>query len=132
MRRSISSLVGAVVVLWILGSIVLFWLEGWDPATAIYFCFVTLTAVGLESVTPKTALGRIFLFVYISFGLTSVASLLEVCIDSLAATLGIPGPAEEEGGDDREVDEETTPLLKSCLPIPVTTTAPAAAKAESV
>jgi len=127
-RRSVLSLVGAVAVLWFLGSITFFWLEGWDPATAVYFCFVTLTAVGLDNVLPQTLLGRLFMLLYIAVGLTSVASLLEECISTLANKLGM----SDEDDHTPPASVRSAPLVASSVAAPAAVSATPQAAAASL
>lgn len=75
--------------LWFAGSVAFCVVEDWPYPTSLYFCFVTLTAVGFANVMPHTWLGRALMLVYIAVGLTSIASLMGEIVGRLVASLGV-------------------------------------------
>jgi len=92
-------LLGVALVLWLAGSVAFCAVEGWSYSTSLYFCFVTLSAVGFASVMPTTIAGRALMLLYIAVGLTSVASLIGDVVYALVRGLGVQDEELEPGGE---------------------------------
>jgi hypothetical protein len=52
--------------------------EGWSILDSLYFCVVTLATVGYGDLTPTTTLGKVFAICYILFGLSMLASFVNL------------------------------------------------------
>lgn len=89
--QPLVALCGLVTTFWLVGAFAFCIIEDWDYPTSMYFCFVTLSAVGYANVMPRTLAGKALMLLYILVGLTCVASLLQ---ELVLATLA-SGSAEE-------------------------------------
>jgi len=49
-----------VIATWLLGALVFAKLEGWSYWIAFYFCFVSMSTLGLGDFSPETQAGRAF------------------------------------------------------------------------
>ena len=89
-RLSVS---GLLVVCWlVLGTLVFQNLEAWGYHAAFYFCFVTLSTIGLGDYYPSTSSGEDFHFFYCVTGLGLVAVLL----NSIADVASMDTPTDEQ------------------------------------
>lgn len=80
-----------IVVAYILIGTVLFsvW-ESWDPITAGYFCFITLSTIGFGDVVPGHSLEswasqakRVTCTLYLLFGLTLISMCFSLMVDEV-------------------------------------------------
>lgn len=95
----LGELVILVLGLWLAGAVAFCSIEGWGFPQSLYFCFVTLSAVGFANVTPQTFAGRVVIIGYIGVGLASAASLASEVVDRMVAAFGVE---DEEDSDDDE------------------------------
>jgi len=96
----LGELVILVLALWLAGAVVFSWIEDWSISRSLYFCFVTLSAVGFANVTPQSLAGRVLMLAYVSVGLASAASLASEVIDRMVSALGVRDEDEDEMSDD--------------------------------
>ena len=76
-RSERIKIVVLVVVVWaILGSVVFSFAENWEAQESFYFAFVTLATIGLGDFFPKTQFGKLYLIIFITFGLGLLSVLL--------------------------------------------------------
>lgn len=57
--RSMQSLIALfvfLVLLWLVPALVMTSTQNWDFSTAIYFCFITISTIGIGDVTPEMSL----------------------------------------------------------------------------
>ena len=57
--RSIQSFLALLlflVLLWLLPALIMMSTQKWDFSTAIYFCFITISTIGIGAVTPEMSL----------------------------------------------------------------------------
>jgi len=71
------------------GASILMHLEGWNFATALYFCSYVMTTVGYGDIAPKTQSGKIFTIFYLLFNV----SFVSIYMGSLARYYKIFGNA---------------------------------------
>jgi hypothetical protein len=80
-----------IVIAYILLGTVLFSLwESWDPVTAGYFCFITLSTIGFGDVVPGHSLEswasqakRVTCSLYLLFGLTLISMCFSLMVDEV-------------------------------------------------
>lgn len=61
--------------------------EGWTALETFYFCFITLTTVGLGDFVPSTVTGEEFLLFFSTIGLGMLAVLITALSDSVGANI---------------------------------------------
>jgi hypothetical protein len=71
-------LIGAVVVILIVGATFYHFVEGWKLLDSFYFCAITLATIGYGDFAPKTDLGKLFTVFYVFTGLGVIAAYIEI------------------------------------------------------
>jgi len=73
------------LVFWLIGSVIFAHAEGWPFATALYFCFVTISTVGYGDYTPTTAAGRSIFVGWALIGVAYLAILISVLSEAFSS-----------------------------------------------
>jgi len=96
-----------------LGAVMFNLMEGWDPATSAYFCFVTLTTIGFGDYTPvnsfkglnnpKALAMMTFTLTYCIFGMTLISMCLSLMQEQIIDKVSWMVESLGGGNDDEEV-----------------------------
>ncbi len=70
------ALVASVLGLFVVGTFLFHFAEGWSYLDSLYCSVITLTTVGYGDFTPVTTLGKILSMIYILFGLGIMATFI--------------------------------------------------------
>jgi len=90
----VGAVLGALLVLLLLGAFVVSLAEGIDIGTALYFALVTATTIGYGDVTPVTVIGRITSVLLGVIGLIYFG--LVVAISTRALSMAVTDSADDE------------------------------------
>lgn len=84
-KRQLISALMAVLGTGLVGAIIFHLTEGWSFSDSVYFCFVTLTTIGLGDFVPETVVGEDVHFFFCCFGLGFTAALISAVADFIDA-----------------------------------------------
>ena len=74
--RAYRNLLGASILILLIGMVVYHYVEGWTWLDSLYFCMITLTTIGYGDFSPQTDLGKAFTIFYIIIGLGLILSFI--------------------------------------------------------
>lgn len=66
-----------------LASVFYWWVEGWQPADAVYFSVMTIATVGYGDFSPHTTAGKLFTIFYVLCGLGLFVAAATAVADSV-------------------------------------------------
>lgn len=72
------SLLYWIILILLAGTIFYSLVEGWSILDSLYFCVVTLGTVGFGDLAPVTSAGKFFSIFYILFGLSLLATFVNL------------------------------------------------------
>lgn len=85
-RRNYALLAAASSVYVLVGVWFMMRLESLDFIDSLYFSVISLTTIGFGDITPQTTEGKIFVMIYVVFGIAIIAGLFNTVFRSAVAT----------------------------------------------
>ena len=71
-----------MAALLVVGTIFFRMIEGWSWLDSLYFCVITLSTVGYGDMSPSTPESKIFVMIYIVFGISLFVSFANMLIQA--------------------------------------------------
>ena len=76
------ALLAWMAALLVVGTIFFRMIEGWSWLDSLYFCVITLSTVGYGDMSPTTPESKIFVMIYIVFGISIFVSFANMLIQA--------------------------------------------------